>query len=75
MSFRDALDQLGARVTHEEVAAALSVSVASVRQYRLPSEAKAHRTPPAHWPKVLSELARKRGLELLDLADALKQAQ
>ena len=62
------------RVTHEEEAAALGVSVASVRQYRLSPGAKAHRTPPANWPRVLSDLARRRGKELLELGDALKRA-
>lgn len=72
MEFREALDKLGERVTHEEVAAALGVSVASVRQYRLAAEAKAHRSPPAGWPEVLAELARVRGEELIALAEALK---
>lgn len=72
MDFREALDKLGERVTHEEVAAALGVSVASVRQYRLSDDAKAHRSPPAGWHQVLSKLARARGLELLKLSDSLK---
>ncbi len=72
MEFRGALDKLGERVTHEEVAAALGVSVASVRQYRLPPEARARRTPPAGWPKVLANLAQARGEELIELAKALK---
>jgi hypothetical protein len=71
MDFRDALDHLGARVTHEEVAAALGVSIASVRQYRLSPDAKAHRSPPQGWQKILSSLARTRGLELIELADTL----
>lgn len=71
MEFREALDKLGERVTHEEVAAALGVSVASVRQYRLSAEAKAHRSPPTAWPEVLAKLAKARGEELIDLAHAL----
>jgi DNA-binding GntR family transcriptional regulator len=73
MEFREALDRLGERVTHEEVAAALGVSVASVRQYRLSADARAHRTPPAGWPEVLSKLARARGEELIELAEALNR--
>lgn len=73
MNFREALDQLGERVTHDEVAEALGVSVASVRQYRLGEGAKAHRCPPAGWPEVLSRLARARGEELINLADALEK--
>jgi hypothetical protein len=72
MEFRDALDKLGDRVTHEQVASALGVSVASVRQYRLSDDANAHRSAPAGWQKVLSKLARQRGQELLKLADSLK---
>lgn len=71
MEFREALDKLGERVTHEEVAAALGVSVASVRQYRLAAEAKAHRTPPDGWPTVLAKLAKARGEELIELAEVL----
>jgi len=73
MTFQDAVDRLGARVTHEEVARALGVSVASVRQYRLLPSAHAHRSPPAGWEKVLARLARERGKELKALADKLEQ--
>jgi DNA-binding GntR family transcriptional regulator len=74
MNFREALDKLGERVTHEEVASALGVSVASVRQYRLSADARAHRSPPAGWPEVLSKLAHARGEELIELAKALSSA-
>lgn len=74
MEFREALDKLGERVTHEEVASALGVSVASVRQYRLSPDARAHRSPPAGWPEVLSKLAEARGEELIELAQRLKAA-
>ena len=72
MEFREAIDRLGERVTHEQAARALGVSVASVRQYRLPSEAKAHRTAPNGWAKVLARLARDRMRELSQLADELE---
>ena len=75
MDFREALDKLGERVTHEEVASALGVSVASVRQYRLSADARAHRSPPSGWPEVLSKLARERGEELIGLAEALKSVK
>ena len=71
MEFRVAIDQLGARVKHKEVADALGVSVASVRQYRLSPGARAHRTPPDGWPGVLAQLARKRGRKLEALAEKL----
>lgn len=73
MNFQDAVDQLGERVTHEQVAHALGVSVASVRQYRLSPGAKAHRSPPAGWQKVLARLARERGRELTALAAKLER--
>lgn len=73
MTFRNAVDRLGERVTHEEVARALGVSVASVRQYRLATKAKAHRTPPDTWPSVLARLARERIRELKALADELER--
>jgi predicted transcriptional regulator len=72
MEFREAIDLLGERVTHEEVARALGVSVASVRQYRLPPEANAHRTAPGGWSKVLARLARSRSRKLSELADELE---
>jgi hypothetical protein len=72
MTFREAIDRLGERVTHEQAAAALGVSVASVRQYRLSPQAAAHRTAPAGWRKVLARLARERGRELRTLAEELE---
>jgi len=74
MTFQDAIDRLGERVTHEEVAAALGVSVASVRQYRLRARARARRIPPAGWQRALAKLARQRGRDLQALADELERA-
>jgi hypothetical protein len=71
MDFREAIDRLGERVTHDQVARALGVSVASVRQYRLPPAANAHRSAPGDWAKVLAHLARTRIRELSELADEL----
>jgi hypothetical protein len=72
MEFREAIDRLGERVTHEEAARALGVSVASVRQYRLSPEANAHRSAPSGWAEVLARLARRRSQELSQLADELE---
>ena len=71
MDFREAIDRLGERVTHEQAARALGVSVASVRQYRLPPEANAHRSAPGGWARALSRLARERARDLSELADEL----
>lgn len=73
MNFREAIDRLGERVTHEQVARALGVSVASVRQYRLPPDANAHRTAPSGWAEVLARLVRNRMHELGELADKLER--
>ena len=73
MEFREAIDRLGERVTHEQVAEALGVSVPSVRQYRLSPDAKAHRTPPDGWQSALAKLARLRGDELHVLARELER--
>lgn len=72
MDFREAIDRLGERITHEQAARALGVSVASVRQYRLPMEANAHRSAPNGWAKVLAHLARNRIRELSQLAEELE---
>lgn len=72
MNFREAIDRLGERVTHEQAARALGVSVASVRQYRLPPEANAHRSAPSGWADVLARLARARARALNGLADELE---
>lgn len=75
MNFREAIDRLGERVTHEQAARALGVSVASVRQYRLSPDANAHRSPPRGWATVLARLARSRVRELNELANELERQQ
>jgi flagellar biosynthesis regulator FlbT len=57
MNFRRATDELLANFSHEELAKALGVSVATVRQARLTEAAKAHRTPPPDWERVVLKLA------------------
>jgi hypothetical protein len=75
MEFRDAIDRLGERITHEQAARALGVSVASVRQYRLSPEANAHRSAPDGWARVLARLAKNRIRELTELANELDSQQ
>lgn len=60
MDFREATETLCASVSHEELAKALGVSVASVRQARLRRGAAAYRSPPANWKETLIKLARER---------------
>ena len=53
MDFKKATEELMAGMTRGEIADALGVSEASVRQARLDDAAKAHRNPPEGWePKV-----------------------
>jgi phosphoenolpyruvate carboxylase len=60
MNFREATDELCDVVSHEELARALGVSVATIRQARLRSDAKAHRSPPEDWKQAVERLAKRR---------------
>jgi hypothetical protein len=60
MTFRKATDELLIGISHEELAKALSVSVATVRQARLTVDAKAHRSPPEGWESVILRMAKQR---------------
>lgn len=60
MDFREATDELFARVDHAELASALGVSVPLIRQARLKDDAAAHRTPPKDWPEAVIQMSEKR---------------
>jgi hypothetical protein len=60
MNFKEATDGLFDRIDHAELAKALGVSVASIRQARLSPQAKAYREPPPNWQVALIRLAEKR---------------
>jgi hypothetical protein len=60
MDFREATECLCAAVSHEQLAKALGVSVATVRQARLRPDAKAHRSPPSEWEEAVIRLAEDR---------------
>ena len=60
MTFKKATDRLFSRVDHEDLATALGVSVASIRQARLSPDALAHRTPPPDWETAVLRLAEER---------------
>jgi len=60
MNFKEATDRLFSRVDHEDLAKALGVSVALIRQARLKPEASAHRSPPADWESTVLRLAEER---------------
>jgi hypothetical protein len=60
MNFKKATDLLLDRIDHAELAKALDVSVASIRQARLSPTAKAYREPPANWQRAVIRLAENR---------------
>lgn len=59
MDFKAATDALFSRITHEDLAAELGVSVPTIRQARLDDVAQAHRNPPGGWEKAAKRLAER----------------
>ena len=72
MNFKEATDGLLDRIDHRELARALGVSVASVRQARLRPSAGAHRPPPQDWQNVIVHLAEQRLRHYGTLIERLK---
>ena len=72
MDFREATESLCSGLSHEELARALGVSVATVRQARLRPDAKAHRSPPGHWKTAIIRLAEERASQYRQLVEILK---
>lgn len=68
MDFKKATDVLCGGITHADLAKALGVSVPLVRQARLDQAAKAHRTAPEGWQKVVARLAEREAERLSRLA-------
>jgi hypothetical protein len=66
-------DDLFARIDHEDLAKALGVSVASIRQARLRGDAKGRRVAPRDWENAVIRLAEKQAFRLKQLADALRK--
>ena len=60
MDFKEATDKLFERIDHAELAKALGVSVASIRQARLKRTAKAYREAPPNWEVAVGRLAQER---------------
>jgi hypothetical protein len=71
MDFREATENLCAGVSHQELAKALGVSVATVRQARLRPDARAHRSPPDRWKEAVISLAEKRLSKYRQLLESL----
>ena len=74
MNFKNATDRLFSRIDHPDLARALGVSVASIRQARLKPDAKAHRSPPPDWENALLRLAEARVLHFQELVEEIHGA-
>jgi hypothetical protein len=72
MDFVKATDALIDRTTLGEIAEACGVSENSVQRARMAGEGR--RSPPPGWEAALAKLARKRGGELVKLAEQLERA-
>jgi hypothetical protein len=75
MDFREATDDLCDAVSHEELAKALGVSVASVRQARLRGTARAHRGAPPDWEGAVIRLAEERVWHYRQLIENIRRTQ
>jgi len=73
MDFKEATDGLFDRISHEELADALGVSVASVRQARLNRNANAYREPPPGWERAILRLLEQRINRYRKLAEWIKR--
>jgi hypothetical protein len=74
MNFKEATDRLFSPIDHKDLARALGVSVASVRQARLKYEASAHRSPPADWESTVIRLAEERVWHFRDLIENIRSS-
>ena len=70
MDFKSATDTLG--LPASRLAEEFGLQPQTIRQMRLASNAASYRSPPGGWRKVLARLARERGAELRELANALE---
>jgi len=71
MQFKKATDALFKQISHADLARALNVSVALVRQARLQPSASAHRSAPEGWENAVICLAEEQGARHLRLAKRL----
>lgn len=74
MDFKEATDGLFNRIDHAEMAKALGVSVASIRQARLGKSATARRNPPDRWREVAIRLAEERVWHYRRLIEAIRKS-
>jgi len=74
MNFKKITDDLFVSVSHDELAEAIGVSVATIRQARLDERAKARRSPPPGWEMGALKLAEARARHFERLAERLRAA-
>ncbi len=72
LSFADATDALLVSISREDIADRLGVSVATVKQARLPVEAHAHRPPPKGWRSAVLAVAEEMAEHYRRLADQIR---
>jgi hypothetical protein len=72
MTFKEASELLRSGATDRAIAEALSVSVASVRQYRLEPSSKSYRKPPGNWKDKIVRLAEIEIMKQRDLINSLR---
>ena len=71
MNFKKCTDDLLIRITLDDVAKALDLSVQTIRQARVSSASSAYRTPPNGWESAVRILAERRVKELKKLIKRL----
>jgi hypothetical protein len=72
MNFKNATDRLFSRIDHKDLAKALGISIASIRQARLRPDASAHRSPPPDWENALVRLAEQRVRHFRELIEEIR---
>lgn len=75
VDFKEATDELCAKVDHQDVARALGVSVQTVRQSRLRPEAGSHRPAPPEWEHAVIRLAEKQVWRYRKLIERLREGR
>lgn len=73
MNFREATDNLCAKIEHKDLAAALGISVQAIRQARLCPEAHGQRPPPEDWAYAVIRLAEERVWYYRQLIERLRK--
>lgn len=73
MDFREATDRLCEKLSHDDLAKELGVSVQGIRQARMSDSAKARRQPPKHWPFAVIRLAERQIMESRKLIEQVRK--